>query len=308
MSKRYVLVDGNALVHAAWHGYPERLGSDGLSYRALHGFMSKMHRLDRDYAWDELLVVFDPVEGSVYRKALYPGYKAHRPESDPDLKRQLLVVERALVDLGFSTVKAAGVESDDVIGTLSKREGRNGSLVMILTPDKDMAQLVDQQIGLLRPLRGEASIDTAYDYMGENGVMEKFGVAPTQIADWLALIGDVSDNIPGVRGVGPKKASKLIETYGDARTILTNADKIPGKLGEALRESRGVIETIIQLTTIQVALDHEEWTIRQAQWSEESRDYWARMANFPSWMGRFNFLAPAAAATETEASASPFDQ
>ena len=94
MTKRVVLVDGNAVVHAAWHGYPERLGSDGLSHRALHGFLSKMHRLDRDYQWDELLVIFDPVEGSLYRKALFPGYKAHRPPTDPDLRRQLLLVER----------------------------------------------------------------------------------------------------------------------------------------------------------------------------------------------------------------------
>lgn len=290
MSKRYILVDGNALVHAAWHGYPERLGPDGLSYRALHGFLSKIHRLERDYIWDELLVVFDPVEGSSYRKSLFPDYKSHRPESDPDLKRQLLLVETALIDLGISTLKVPGVESDDVIGTLAKKECRNGSIVMILTPDKDMAQLVDAQIGLLRPVRGEAAIDTPYDYVGESGVFDKFGVTPSQIADWLALMGDVSDNIPGVRGVGPKKATKLIETYGDVRTVLTHADKISGKLGEALRESREAMETVIKLTTIQVELDHAAWNVRHSRWSEESLAYWAQMAGFPSWMGRFHFL------------------
>lgn len=290
MNKRYVLVDGNAFVHAAWHGYPERLGADGASYRALHGFMSKMHRLDRDYAWDDMLVVFDPVEGSVYRKSLFPGYKAHRPETDPDLKRQLVLVEQAISDLGFSTLKVPGVESDDVIGTLAKREGAKGSLVMIMTPDKDMAQLVDEQIGLLRPLRGEVSIDTPYDYLGESGVVEKYGVMPKQIADWLALIGDTSDNIPGVKGVGPKKASKLIEAHGDVRTILTHADKIPGALGRSLLESRELMETVIKLTTIQIDLDHASWDVKTARWSEESLARWAQIAGFPSWMGRFNFL------------------
>ena len=290
MEKRVVLVDGNAIVHAAWHGYPERLGNDGLSYRALHGFLSKMHRLDRDYQWDELLVIFDPIEGSIYRKALFSGYKAHRPETDPDLRRQLLLVEQALSQLGFSTLKAAGVESDDVIGTLAKLHAGKGSLVMILTPDKDMAQLVDERVGLLRPLRGEAGIETAYNYMNEAGVFSTFGVNPVQIADWLALIGDTSDNIPGVRGVGPKKAAKLLETYGDARTTLTNAEKISGAVGLALLESRSVMETVIKLTTIQVDLDHTEWSVHHASWSEDALNRWGLLAGFPSWMGHFNFL------------------
>ena len=143
----------------------------------------------------------------------------------------------------------------------------------------------------LRPLRGAEAIEVPFDYMGHQGVVDKFGVEPRQIADWLALIGDVSDNIPGVKGVGPKNAAKLIAKYGDVRTVLTNADLIPGKLGEALRESRGTMETVLALTTIQTELSHKEWDIQNGSWSEERLGYWGALASFPHWMGHFNFLS-----------------
>lgn len=292
MNKRYVLVDGNALTHAAWHGYPEQIGGDGLSYRALHGFLSKMHRLDRSYQWDDMLVVFDPAEGSLYRKALFPGYKAHRPEPEPDLVRQMLVIQDVLCDLGFSTMKVPGVESDDVIGTLAKHWSKEaGSIVMIVTPDKDMAQLVNSSVGLLRPLRGEAAIEVPFDYLSSEGIVEKFGVQPNQIASWLALIGDVSDNIPGVPGVGPKTATKLLEKYGDLMTIMTHADSVPGKLGESLRESRGHIETSHKLTTIQTDLPMHDWVHKRGTFDQAKRDMWAELALFPHWMGYYEFNA-----------------
>ena len=312
MSKRHVYVDGNALAHAAWHGYPERLGPDGLSYRALHGFLSKLHRMDRDYEWDELLVVFDPPEGSLYRKGLFADYKAHRPEPDPDLVRQLRLIEQALPELGVATLKVPGVESDDVLGTLAKRSAAQGCLVMVVTPDKDMAQLVDDHIGILRPLRGQTAIDMPFDYVNHEGVVAKYGVAPNQIADWLALIGDVSDNIPGVDGVGPKRATALIEKYGDARTLMTRAHEVAGKVGESLRASRELIETVVRLTTIQIDLDHSPWVPTPARCTEESRSAWAKQAGLPHWMGRFNFLLadtqPGGAASSAGPESSPFDE
>ena len=289
MSGRVVLVDGNALAHAAWHGYPERIGDDGLSYRALHGFFSKIHRLDRDYEWDELLVVFDPPEGSLYRKGLYSAYKAHRPEPDTDLVRQLLLIEEVLVDFGVQTLKVPGVESDDVIGTLSRLRSSAGAMVMIVTPDKDMAQLVNERVGLLRPLRGAAAIDTPFDYLSEEGVVGKFGVRASQIADWLALIGDVSDNIPGVKGVGPKKATQLIAEYGDVRTLLTHVDNLKGKLKDELLVSRDTMEIIVKLTTIQTELDMSSWIVRNAPIQDDRKDFWRRKASMPQWMGAFSF-------------------
>jgi DNA polymerase-1 len=291
MSKRFVLVDGNALLHAAWHGYPERIGSDGLSYRGVQGFLSKIHRMDRDYEWDELLVVFDPVEGSLYRKNLFAGYKAHRPESDPDLVRQLELMPRILNDFGFKTLTVPGVESDDVIGTLAKKRAGMGELVMIVTPDKDMAQLVNEEVGLLRPLRGSAAMEVPFDYIGPDGVYEKFGVRPSQVADWLALIGDVSDNIPGVKGVGPKTATKLIEKYGDVRTVVTNAGSIKGNIGEALKEFQATVDVVLKLTTIQTDLDVSDWVISSSEGSSVCAQQWREIASFPNWMGVFNFNA-----------------
>lgn len=289
MSKRFVLVDGNALLHAAWHGYPERIGSDGLSYRGVHGFLSKVHRMDKDYEWDELLVVFDPIEGSLYRKSLFSGYKAHRPDSDPDLVRQLELMPRILNDFGIQTLTVPGVESDDVIGTLAKKRAANGEMVMIVTPDKDMAQLVTETVGLLRPLRGAAAIEVPFDYMGPDGVYAKFGVRPAQVADWLALIGDVSDNIPGVKGVGPKTATKLIEKFGDVRTIVTNAGSIKGSIGEALKEFHATVDVVLKLTTIQTDLDVSDWVVSLSQDSSQSMIQWRETAAFPAWMGAFNF-------------------
>lgn len=290
--RRLVLVDGNAMVHSAWHGYPERLGPDGLSYRALHGFLSKIHRMDKAYQWDDMVVVFDPPGGSLYRKSLFSEYKAQRPEPDPDLVRQLFLIESALFDLGIKTLRVHGVESDDVLGTLAKKAAREGSMVLVVTPDKDMAQLVDDNIAILRPLRGQAAMETPFDYVDATGVFNKYGVMPSQIADWLALIGDSSDNIPGVNGVGPKKATALIEKYGDVRTLMTRADEVPGKVGQAIKESRATMETIVKLTTIQTELDDQEWEIRAASWSEEGLSRWGSLASFPYWMGRFNFLLP----------------
>ena len=307
MSHRFVLVDGNALVHAAWHGYPERVGNDGLSYRALHGFFSKIHRLDRDYDWDELLVVFDPPEGSLYRKGLYSEYKAHRPKPDPDLVRQLLLIEEVLVDFGISTLKVPGVETDDVIGTLSKIKAESGSMVMILTPDKDMAQLVNENVGILRPLRGKVAIDTPFDYLSEDGVIDRFGVRASQIADWLALIGDSSDNIPGVEGVGPKKATQLITEYGDLRTLLTNVDKLKGKLKEELLSSRDTMEIVIKLTTIQTDLDTKQWNIREKNSVASKKEKWRLKMGMPDWMGEFSFDSKNVSQESSEGSSDDFD-
>jgi DNA polymerase-1 len=179
-----------------------------------------------------------------------------------------------------------------VIGTLAKhRSHEEGSIVMVVTPDKDMAQLVNDSVGLLRPLRGEAAIEVPFDYLSAEGVYEKFGVNPNQIASWLALIGDVSDNIPGVPGVGPKTATKLLEKYGDLMTVMTHADSVAGKLGESLRESRAHIETSHKLTTIQTDLPMDDWVNKRGVFDQSKRDRWAELALFPHWMGHYEFNA-----------------
>lgn len=283
--KRVLLIDANALVHAAWHGYPERLGPDQRCYRVVHGFLSKLHRLERDYEWDKWLAVFDPEGGSLYRKALYPDYKANRPEMDPDLRRQKEELEQALERFGVPKLKVHGVETDDVIGSIATKEAASGNLVAIMSPDKDMGQLVTERIGLLRPIKGEAGIQTPFDYLDEQGVRARYGVWPKQMADWLALIGDSADNIPGVDKVGPKTAAKLLEEHGDLRTLLTRADQIRGVVGENLRNSKSVLLLAQKLTTIQVDLDVPDWTsptVDEVTLRQEQERF-----GLPSWMGAF---------------------
>lgn len=288
--KLVVLVDTNAFIHAAWHGYPERLGSDGLCYRVIHGVISKLHRLERDFQWDLMVAVLDPDEGSLYRKALFPGYKAHRPEEDPDFTRQKSLAEKALREFGVNVWREPGIESDDLLGALAKREAAAGSLVMIVSPDKDIAQMVSESIGLLRPNKGELSLHTPFDYLDAQGVKNKYGVWPHQIADWLALLGDTSDNIPGVDKVGPKTAAKWLEKYGDLETLMACAEEIPGVAGKNLREARDLMPMIKKLTTIQVDLEINSANYLNGATDAQTRQQAQIKYGMAPWMGHFGLL------------------
>lgn len=162
---------------------------------------------------------------------------------------------------------------------------------MVVTPDKDMCQLIDDSIGILRPLRGQEAIGTPFDYVDSSGVLSRFGVAPALIPDWLALIGDVSDNIPGVDGVGPKTATKLLQEYGDLRTLMTHSKGIKGKVGEALREASSFYEVSLKLTTIQTTLASDGWVVIPGAASIDKIESIAATYQMPSWMGRFLFLS-----------------
>lgn len=290
--KRVVLVDTNAFIHAAWHGYPERLGEDGKCYRVIHGMISKLHRLERDFQWDMMVAVLDPEEGSLYRKALFPGYKAHRPEEDIDFSRQKSLAESALRDFGVNVWREAGVESDDLLGTLARKEAEAGSLVMIVSPDKDLAQMVNPSIGLLRPNKGEMSIQTPFDYLDAHGVKAKYGVWPHQVADWLALLGDASDNIPGVDKVGPKTAAKWLEAYGDLETLMACSHEIKGAAGQNLREAREILPLLKKLTTIQTELEIDPASYLNGKADDERRTSAQRRFGMAPWMGHFGLLDP----------------
>lgn len=290
--KRVVLVDTNAFIHAAWHGYPERLGEDGKCYRVIHGMISKLHRLERDFQWDMMVAVLDPDEGSLYRKALFPGYKAQRPEEDVDFSRQKSLAEAALRDFGVNVWREAGVESDDLLGSLARKEAEAGSLVMIVSPDKDLAQMVNESIGLLRPNKGEMSIQTPFDYLDAAGVKAKYGVWPHQVADWLALLGDSSDNIPGVDKVGPKTAAKWLEAYGDLETLMACAEEIKGVAGQNLREAREVLPLLKKLTSIQTHLEFDPGNYMNGVVDQQRREQAQRRFGMASWMGHFGLLDP----------------
>jgi DNA polymerase-1 len=209
-----------------------------------------LYKLLDEYAPEHVAVVFD-APGKTFRDELYEKYKAHRPPMPEDLRPQIEPLIAAVEASGIPVLRVEGVEADDVIGTLARRASEQGLRTVISTSDKDMAQLVDDDITLVNTMSNSA-LDAA-------GVAEKFGVTPAQIIDFLSLTGDTSDNIPGVPGVGPKTAAKWLGEYGTLDAIVENADAIPGKAGENLRASLEQLPLYRQLATIvcDVALDIE---------------------------------------------------
>lgn len=286
--ERVALVDVSALAHAAWHGYPERLGPDGQCYRVLHGVLSKLHRLHRSYEWERMVAVMDPPGGSLFRKSIFPDYKAHRPPEDADFARQRALLDRTFAEFGIRSAMLWGVESDDLIGSLAKKESDDGNWVMIVSPDKDFAQLVSESVWLVQPSRGEKALSTPFETLDRYGILERYGIWPEQVADWLALIGDVSDNIPGVEKVGPKTAAKWLEKYGDLHTLLTRAEEIGGVAGENLRQAREILPTIQKLTRIQIDLEIPAEMRSKANFCEKRAAEAQKAFGMPSWMGFFD--------------------
>ncbi len=242
--KPLVLVDGSSYLFRAFFALPASLSSpDGMQTNAIHGVLNMLDRLRKDYDPDHMAVVFD-AKGKTFRNELYPEYKANRPPMPDELRDQIEPLHEIIKAQGYPMVVEPGVEADDVIGTMSKMyDGK----VIISTGDKDMAQLVDEQIHLINTMSNT--------YFDRQGVIEKFGVPPELIRDYLTLIGDTSDNIPGVPKVGPKTAVKWLKEYGSLENIMQNADKIKGKVGEYLRESLHFLPLSYELVTIKTDLE-----------------------------------------------------
>lgn len=254
MSKRILIVDSSAAMHRYHHSpsppIMSKYNGKSLEVTALHRYMSYTLELSRQFDFDQLVHVLDPENGSVYRKTLFPGYKANRPPSPPEftLQKQLLPV--VLTAFGQHWIQKDGVESDDVMATLATLHAERGDLVVILTPDKDLLQMVeDGRILVARPIKDERGYRT-HDYMDEAAVFKKMGVRPDQVADLLAIMNDDSDNIKGVMKAGPKTGAKWLDTYGDLQTLMTHADSITGKVGENLREALPRLPTLQKLTLV----------------------------------------------------------
>lgn len=242
--KPLVLVDGSSYLFRAFFALPASLSSpDGMQTNAIHGVLNMLDRLRKDYDPDHMAVVFD-AKGKTFRNELYPEYKANRPPMPDELRDQIEPLHEIIKAQGYPMLVEPDVEADDVIGTMSKMyDGK----VIISTGDKDMAQLVDEQIHLINTMSNT--------YFDRQGVIEKFGVPPELIRDYLTLIGDTSDNIPGVPKVGPKTAVKWLKEYGSLENIMQNADKIKGKVGEYLRESLHFLPLSYELVTIKTDLE-----------------------------------------------------
>ncbi|MES9853670.1 MAG: DNA polymerase I [Candidatus Thiodiazotropha sp. L084R] len=239
----FVLVDGSSYLFRAYHALPELVNSKGEPTGAIVGVLNMLRRLFNDYHPEYIAVVFDAPGGS-FRNELYPEYKANRPPMPEDLRCQIEPLHEIIQAMGLPLVMVSGVEADDVIGTLADQASNEGVKTVISTGDKDMAQLVNPLVSLVNTM-SETTMD-------EQGVVEKFGVRPDQIIDYLALVGDSADNIPGVPKCGPKTAAKWLKSYESLDNLIAKADEIGGKIGENLRSSLDQLPLSRKLATIKL--------------------------------------------------------
>jgi len=247
--KPFLLVDGSSYLYRAFHALPPLTNSKGMPTGAVYGVANMLRKLLADYEPDCLAVVFD-APGKTFRDDLFAQYKAHRPPMPEELRAQIEPLHALVRAMGLPLVVEPGVEADDVIGSLATRAARAGMPTIISTGDKDMAQLVDEHVTLINTMS-----DTVLD---RPGVREKFGVPPERIVDYLALVGDTADNIPGVPKVGAKTAAKWLAEYGSLDAIISQAGNIQGKVGESLRANLDTLALSRELATIRVDLELAE--------------------------------------------------
>ncbi|SET67438.1 DNA polymerase I [Thalassotalea agarivorans] len=238
-----ILVDGSSYLFRAYHvPYLQALStSDGQPTGAITGVLNMIKALKKDYPNGNIVVVFD-AKGKTFRNDLYPEYKANRPPMPDDLRSQIAPLHNIIEAMGLPLLVIEGVEADDVIGTYAKQANELGIETVISTGDKDMAQLVTPHVRLINTMT-----DTEMD---EAGVEEKFGIKPDQIIDYLTLMGDKVDNIPGVEKCGPKTAVKWLKEYGTLEGVIENSDKVKGKIGENLRSALEQLPLSYELATI----------------------------------------------------------
>jgi DNA polymerase-1 len=247
-ARKLLLVDGSSYLYRAFHALPPLTSSKGEPTGAVLGVLNMLNKLMKEESPQRVAIVFD-APGRTFRDDLFDQYKAHRTPMPDDLRSQLQPLLEAVTALGLPLLRVAGVEADDVIGTLAVRAAAAGFDVLISTGDKDMAQLVDPHISLVNTMS-----NTRLD---RDGVKAKFDVFPEQIVDYLALVGDSSDNIPGITGVGPKTAAKWLSQFGTLDSLVAHAAEIPGKVGENLRGELPALELSRKLATIDAAVTLE---------------------------------------------------
>lgn len=245
-AKPLVLVDGSSYLFRAFHALPPLTNSKGEPTGALVGVVNMLRKLVADYQPERIAVVFD-ASGKTFRDEIYPDYKANRPPMPDELRAQIAPLHETVRALGLPLIMVAGVEADDVIGTLAAQASRLGLQTLISTGDKDLAQLVDPQVTLVNTMT-----DTLMD---RQGVVEKFGVPPERIVDYLSLVGDSVDNIPGVDKCGPKTAVKWLQTYGDLAGVTAHAGEVAGKVGDNLRAALEWLPRSRDLATIRCDLE-----------------------------------------------------
>ena len=257
--KKMVLVDGSSYLYRAYHALPPLTNSKGFPTGAVYGVLNMINKLLDDQNTKFFIVVFD-APGKTFRNDIYPEYKANRPPMPEDLWPQIDPIHNAINAMGIPLISIAGVEADDVIGTLALRAKNNDMQVLISTGDKDMAQLVDEDVTLINTMNNQT--------LNREGVKAKFGVYPNQIIDYLALMGDKSDNVPGIPGVGEKTASKWLNQFQSIKEIIKNSHQIQGKIGQKLNANINQLPMSQRLVTInkdvEIELNISDLTLKEA--------------------------------------------
>ena len=247
-AKELILVDGSSYLFRAFHALPPLVNSRGQATGAVKGVINMIRSLIKSHPDANIAIVFD-AKGKTFRNEVYGEYKAHRPPMPDELRSQIEPIHDIIRAMGLPILIIPGVEADDVIGTLAHQATGLGQKTLISTGDKDLAQLVNEHITLMNTMTREV--------LDIPGVEKKFGIGPDLIVDYLALMGDKADNIPGVPGVGPKTAVKWLLEYGSMEGIIENAASVGGKIGERLRENLDQLRLSHELATIKLDVELE---------------------------------------------------
>jgi len=276
-----VLIDGSSYLYRAFHALPPLTNQSGQPTGATFGVLRMVRKLIDEEQPTRVAVIFD-AKGKTFRHEIFSEYKAHRPPMPDDLRCQIEPLHACIKALGIPLISIPGVEADDVIGTLAKHAVTQDYKVLISTGDKDMAQLVDDDISLINTMNESR--------MNAQGVQEKFGVEPCQIIDYLALMGDKSDNIPGVPGVGPKTAVKWLNQYHTMQGVIEHAAEVKGKIGDKLRAAIDDLPMSYELATIKedCALDVQLEDLFVAENDKKTLQRLYTDLNFKSWLEELN--------------------
>ena len=275
--KPLILIDGTHYLYRAFHAMPSLSNSAGEPTGATYGMANMLRKILEDYEPEHLAVIFD-AKGKTFRDDMHPEYKANRPPMPEELREQIPVINELIEALGIPVLVIPLVEADDVIGTLTKRAKMEGLPSLISSGDKDLAQLVDEQVTMVNTMDG-AVLDPA-------GVVGKWGVPPNLIIDYLTLVGDTVDNVPGVPKVGPKTAVKWLEAYASLDGVIEHADEIKGKVGENLRASLDHLPLSRELVTIKcdVELEVSAESLRLKPPDEEKLQAIYSRLEFRAWL------------------------
>jgi len=286
--KTLLLVDGSSFLYRAFHAMSQSdlRSPQGEPTGAIYGVLNMLRKLRQDYASDYSLCVFD-AKGKTFRDDWYPEYKATRPSMPDDLRLQVEPLNQAILASGWNILAQDGVEADDVIGTLVQQAARDGVHSIVATGDKDLAQLVNQHVTLVNTMNNEV-LDSA-------GVKAKFGVLPERIVDYLTLVGDTVDNVPGVVKCGPKTAVKWLDQYGTLDNLIAHAEEIKGVVGNNLRDALGWLPQGRRLVTVKCDVEMDQGydaLIAPSPDKEKQRELFVHFG-FRSWLRELDGDAPA---------------